>query len=71
MGMFELAPVGIPIAIVGLAYMLFVGRYRIPNRTAPGDLIEGFGIRSYLTEVLVLPDSPQTLPDGTVLVMSE
>lgn len=58
MGMFELAPVGIPIAIVGLAYMFFVGRYWIPNRTAPGDLIEGFGIRSYLTEVLVLPDSP-------------
>lgn len=57
MGMFELAPVGIPIAIVGLAYMFFIGRYWIPNRTAPGDLIEGFGIRSYLTEVLVLPNS--------------
>jgi len=58
MGMFELAPVGIPIAIVGLAYMFFAGRYWIPNRTAPGDLIEGFGIRSYLTEVVVLRDSP-------------
>ena len=58
MGMFELAPVGIPIAIVGLAYMFFIGRYSIPNRGEPGDLIEGFGIRSYLTEVLVLPDSP-------------
>jgi len=57
MGMFELAPVGIPIALVGLAYMFFIGRYWIPNRTAPGDLIEGFGIRSYLTEVLVLPNS--------------
>jgi di/tricarboxylate transporter len=58
MGMFELAPVGIPIAIVGLAYMFFIGRYWIPDRTGPGDLIEGFGIRSYLTEVLVLPNSP-------------
>jgi len=58
MGMFELAPVGIPIAIVGLAYMFFVGRFWIPNRTAPGDLLEGFGIRSYLTEVLVLTNSP-------------
>lgn len=57
MGMFELAPVGIPIAIVGLAYMFFVGRYLIPQRTVPGELIEEFGIRSYLTEVLVLPDS--------------
>ncbi len=57
MGMFELAPVGIPIAIVGLAYMFFVGRHWIPNRAAPDDLIEEFGIRSYLTEVLVLPSS--------------
>ncbi|MGC3957693.1 MAG: SLC13 family permease [Verrucomicrobiota bacterium] len=57
MGMFELAPVGIPIAVVGLAYMFFVGRHWIPNRTAPGGLIEGFGIRSYLTELLVLPKS--------------
>ena len=58
MGMFELAPVGIPIAIVGLAYMFFIGRHWIPNRVEPGDLIEGFGIRSYMTEVLVLPSSP-------------
>ncbi len=57
MGIYELAPVGIPIAIVGLVYMFFVGRYLIPNRTAPGGLIEEFGIRSYLTEVLVLPTS--------------
>ena len=57
MGMFELAPVGIPIAIVGLAYMFFVGRWWIPNRAVSEGLIEGFGIRSYLTEVLVLPKS--------------
>jgi di/tricarboxylate transporter len=57
MGMYELAPVGIPIAIVGLVYMFFAGRYLIPNRVAPGGLIEEFGIRSYLTEVLVLPKS--------------
>jgi di/tricarboxylate transporter len=57
MGMFELAPVGIPIALVGLSYMFLVGRFLIPNRTAPSGLIEGFGIRSYLTELLVLPKS--------------
>jgi di/tricarboxylate transporter len=57
MGMYELAPVGIPIAIVGLVYMFTVGRYLIPNRIVPGGLIEEFGIRSYLTEVLVLPKS--------------
>ena len=57
MGMFELAPVGIPIALVGLTYIFFVGRYLIPERSVSGELIEEFGIRSYLTEVLVLPKS--------------
>jgi di/tricarboxylate transporter len=58
MGVFELSPVGIPIAVVGLAYMFFIGRRWIPNRAAAEGLIEEFGIRSYLTEVLVLPKSP-------------
>lgn len=57
MGMFELAPAGIPIALVGLAYMFFIGRHWIPNRTPPGGLLVEFGIRSYLTEVLLLPKS--------------
>lgn len=58
MGMFELAPVGIPITIVGLAYMYFIGRRWIPERAQSGSLLEGFGVRSYLTEVIVLPESP-------------
>lgn len=32
LGMFELTPVGIPIAIVGLLYMFFVGRHLVPIR---------------------------------------
>lgn len=55
--MFELAPVGIPIAIVGLLYMWLLGRRLIPVRAAPADLAEEFGLGSYLTEVLVLPGS--------------
>lgn len=58
MSMFELAPVGIPIAVVGLAYMFFIGRRLIPNRVAPIELLESFGVRPYLTEILILPDSP-------------
>lgn len=58
MGMFELAPVGIPISIVGIIYMFFLGRKLIPNRARPEDLLEEFGVRSYITEVLVLADSP-------------
>lgn len=58
MGMFELAPVGLPIAFVGILYMFLVGRRLIPKRAQPDDLLEEFGVRSYITEVLVLPDSP-------------
>jgi len=58
MGMFELAPVGIPITIAGLLYMFFIGRRLLPVRTDPTELAEGFGLRPYLTEILVLPTSP-------------
>lgn len=57
MGMFELAPVGIPIAVVGLAYVLTVGRRLLPDRAPPAELVVGAGLQAYLTEVLVLPDS--------------
>jgi di/tricarboxylate transporter len=58
MGMFELAPVGIPVAVTGLVYMFFIGRRLIPDRAASDGLLEEFGVRSYITEVLVLPKSP-------------
>lgn len=57
-GMFEMAPVGVPIAIVGLLYMFFIGRRLVPDRAPQTGLLDQFGIRSYMTEVLVLPDSP-------------
>jgi len=67
MGMFELAPVGIPIVVVGLFYMFFIGRRLIPNRATPAELLDSFGVRPYLTEILILPDSPlvgKTLEDS-------
>ena len=36
MDMFELAPVGLPIMVIGIAYMFFVGKRLIPDRTQPG-----------------------------------
>lgn len=57
MGMFELAPVGLPIALAGILYLLFVGRRLIPDRTNAKEPLEDFGLRSYLSELLVLPDS--------------
>jgi di/tricarboxylate transporter len=56
MGMFELAPVGVPIAVVGLVYM-FLARRFVPDRVAPAELTEEFGVRPYLSELVILPDS--------------
>jgi di/tricarboxylate transporter len=56
--MFELTPVGLPILIAGLVYMLVLGRRLMPVRGHPDDLIADFGKRLYLTELVILPGSP-------------
>lgn len=69
MGMFELAPAGIPIAIAGLLYMYFIGRRLIPDRAQAEDLTDEFGVRPFLTEVVILPGSSlaeQTLAEAKV-----
>ena len=68
MGMFELTPVGIPIAVFGILYMLTIGRRLLPDRTTPDDLGQ-LGNRLYLTELVVLPNSPligKTLTESNV-----
>lgn len=58
LGMFELSGVGLPILVVGLIYMFLIGRRLIPERETAEDLTDEFNLRPYLTEVLILPDSP-------------
>lgn len=58
LGMFELTPVGLPIAVVGLLYMFLLGHRLIPNRESSERLEDEFCIRPYLAEILVLPRSP-------------
>lgn len=58
MGMFELAPVGIPIAVAGVIYLLTLGRRLIPTRATPGEEVDRFGLRAYLSEVLIRVGSP-------------
>jgi di/tricarboxylate transporter len=65
-GMFELAPVGLPIALVGLAYMTLLGRHLVPDRI-PEEDFEEFGAWLYLSELLLEADSPlagQTLKEA-------
>ncbi|MBN1641197.1 MAG: SLC13 family permease [Anaerolineae bacterium] len=58
LGMFELSLVGLPVAAVGLAYLLLLGPHWVPEREAPDEEAGGFAIRPYMAEVVVLPDSP-------------
>lgn len=56
--MFELAPVGIPIAVAGLIYMFFIGSRMVPDRLA-GAAEDGAAakLRPYLTELVILEGS--------------
>lgn len=57
LGMFELTPVGIPILIVGLLYMYFIGRHLVPVRDQPeSELSED--ILSYCSEFEMTEESP-------------
>ncbi|MFL7794519.1 MAG: SLC13 family permease [Anaerolineae bacterium] len=54
--MFELAPAGIPIAVVGLAYMFLLGYRLVPDRI-PAEELEGISMGLYITEILIPADS--------------
>lgn len=57
-GLFELAPVGVPILLLGMLYMEFVGTRLIPVRHKDVELTEAYKMRAYLAELSILPDSP-------------
>jgi di/tricarboxylate transporter len=56
-GMFELAPVGLPILIVGLVYMFFVGQHLIPDRVPTENMLSELGAAKFLSEIRIQPDS--------------
>ncbi|MGD2027812.1 MAG: SLC13 family permease [Anaerolineales bacterium] len=58
LGMFELTAVGLPVLIVGLIYMLTIGKKLIPDRGFTREYTADFDIQPYLTEVEILPGSP-------------
>lgn len=55
--MFEFAPLGIILFIVGTIYMLTVGVRLIPERRGEGDLSENFSLSEYVTEIVLLPEA--------------
>ncbi len=66
--MFEFTQLGIVVLVTGMVYLMTVGRLLIPERIKMDDeLIEGFEMAEYLTEVVVTEGSPlvgKTVPQG-------
>lgn len=66
-GMFELAQLGVPIAIIGGIYLAVVGKRVLPVREMLTDILSAEEKREYLTEAFVQPNSPmigKTLRDS-------
>ncbi len=55
--MFELTPVGIPVLVTGILYILLIGKRIIPERAAQQNLTETFNLRPYLAELRITPGS--------------
>jgi di/tricarboxylate transporter len=67
--MFELTPVGIGIVVVGMLYMLVLGLRLLPARGSQDSLAEQYHIREFMSEVIVLDESPlvgRTLADANL-----
>ncbi|MEN3941422.1 SLC13 family permease [Prosthecobacter sp. SYSU 5D2] len=57
-GMFEITPIGLILFGCGLVYLLTVGMRWVPERDRAAHDDDGGQIREYLSEVVILPDSP-------------
>lgn len=56
-GMFEVTPAGLVICIVGMLYMMLIGRKQLVAR-ADESLAANYGMREYLSEIIIMPGSP-------------
>jgi di/tricarboxylate transporter len=57
-GLFEFARIGLLVFATGTLYILFIGRKLLPARHTEPEITKVYQIKEYLTEVIVLPDSP-------------
>ncbi len=56
--LFELAQLGLPVALIGGIYLAIVGKKVLPVREMLTDILSAEERREYLTEAFVQPDSP-------------
>ncbi len=57
-GMFEFTPIGVIVFIAGGLYLIVAGRWLLPEREVEDTLTGEFHLTRYLSEVVVLKDSP-------------
>jgi di/tricarboxylate transporter len=55
-GVTELSPVGLPVALIGVLVVVLLGPLLLPSRTDASDA-EALALRDYLTEAVLPPDS--------------
>jgi di/tricarboxylate transporter len=68
--LFEFTQLGAVVLLVGIVYLLTVGRYLTPERIKPAESsTDAFGMTDYLTDVVVMEGSP--LVDSPVGELSE
>ncbi len=70
-GIFEVTPIGLVIVVVGLFYMMFIGKRLLPDHPATS-LTAHYAMREYVSEIIVLPNSPligQTSYDSDLNVL--
>ena len=57
LGMFEITPLGLIIVVIGIAYLMLIGRHLLPEHKE-ASLTANYAMREYVSEIIVLPDSP-------------
>ena len=56
---FEISAIGIGVAIVGVLFTALTARFLLPNRQTLAEMTSGSQTPSFMTEVLIQPDSPR------------
>jgi di/tricarboxylate transporter len=65
--LFDITPPALILTVVGIAYLLTIGRWIAPLRETPTDLISSYELRDFISGLVVAPSSPlvgQSLRDA-------
>ncbi|MEM9795671.1 MAG: SLC13 family permease [Pseudomonadota bacterium] len=54
---FEVAPLAVPVALMGMAYLYFIGRHLLPDRTSMAAMLGSRKAAKFFAEAVIPPDS--------------